>query len=154
MALVNVQKRIRKAAAKLGLAPGEEIRGACTTNPTGSVTRMAIGAGVGGAVGAATAAAVTMDAPPHSTGGMADAYPEGQMFLAVTSQRVIVCPVAQMSGKPKEIAAEWPIEDVAGIAVEKGKLAHPTTIRFSDGSAAMVEAARGSGAEKVATLFA
>ena len=54
MALVNVQKKIRKSAAKLGLAPGEEIRGACTTNPTGSVTRMAIGAGVGGAVGAAT----------------------------------------------------------------------------------------------------
>ncbi len=51
MALVNVQKKIRKSAAKLGLAPGEEIRGACTTNPTGSVTRMAIGAGVGGAVG-------------------------------------------------------------------------------------------------------
>ncbi len=152
MALVNVQKKIRKSAAKLGLAPGEEIRGACTTNPTGSVTRMAIGAGVGGAVGAAVATATATDAP--CTHGMAAGYPQGQMFLAVTSQRVIVCPVAQMSGKPKEIAAEWPIGDVTGISVEKGKLAHPTTIRFRDGSIALIEAARGSGVESVTSLFA
>ena len=142
MALVNVQKKIRKSAAKLGLAPGEEIRGACTTNPTGSVTRMAIGAGVGGAVGTA------------AVRGLAAGYPVGQMFLAVTSQRVIVCPVAQMSGKPKEIAAEWPIHDVTGISAEKGKLAHPTTIRFRDGSIAKIEAARGSGVESVTSLFA
>ena len=142
MALVNVQKKIRKSAAKLGLAPGEEIRGACTTNPTGSVTRMAIGAGVGGAVGTA------------AVRGLAAGYPVGQMFLAVTSQRVIVCPVAQMSGKPKEIAAEWPIHDVTGISAEKGKLAHPTTIRFRDGSIAEIEAARGSGVESVTSLFA
>ncbi len=143
MALVNVQKKIRKSAAKLGLAPGEEIRGACTTNPTGSVTRMAIGAGVGGAVGTAP-----------TVRGLAAGYPVGQMFLAVTSQRVIVCPVAQMSGKPKEIAAEWPIHDVTGISAEKGKLAHPTTIRFRDGSIAEIEAARGSGVESVTSLFA
>ena len=142
MALVNVQKKIRKSAAKLGLAPGEEIRGACTTNPTGSVTRMAIGAGVGGAVGTA------------AVRGLAAGYPVGQMFLAVTSQRVIVCPVAQMSGKPKEIAAEWPIHDVPGISAEQGKLAPPTTIRFRDGSIATLEAARGSGVESVTSLFA
>ncbi len=152
MALVNVQKKIRKSAAKLGLAPGEEHRGACTTNPTGSVTRMAIGTGVGGAVGAAVATATAVDTPTAE--GMAAGYPEGQMFLAVTSQRVIVCPVAQMSGKPKEIAAEWPIRDVTGISVEKGKLAHPTTIRFRDGSTALIEAARGSGVESVTSLFA
>ena len=147
MALVNVQKKIRKSAAKLGLAPGEEIRGACTTNPTGSVTRLAIGAGVGGAVGTAVATANTVR-------GLAAGYPAGQMFLAVTSQRVIVCPVAQMSGKPREIAAEWPIHDVTGISAEKGKLAHPTTIRFRDGSIAQIEAARGSGVESVTSLFA
>ena len=152
MALVNVQKKIRKSAAKLGLAPGEEIRGACTTNPTGSVTRMAIGAGVGGAAGTADATATAVEAP--TVRGLAAGYPVGQMFLAVTSQRVIVCPVAQMSGKPKEIAAEWPIHDVTGISAEKGKLAHPTTIRFRDGSIAKIEAARGSGVESVTSLFA
>ena len=70
--------------------------------------------------------------------------------MVVTDRRLLACSVAAMSGKPKELVAEWPIDQVAGIATDKGKLAIPMTITFADGTAVSVEAARGTGADTLA----
>ena len=148
MPLVNVVKKIEKAADTLGLQPGEQVLAACTTNPKGTVKRMAFVQG-GGLVGAAIAAATdkgesTEETVANAAGKLAARYPGGQLFLVVTDRRVLAAKVGAMSGKPKELSAEWTRAEVAGIEVEQGKLAPPMTITFSDGSAVVCEGAKGT----------
>ena len=88
MPLVNVVKKIEKAADTLGLRPGEQVQAACTTNPKGTVKRMAFVQG-GGLVGAAIAAATDKggdadEAAANAAGKLAARYPGGQLFLVVT----------------------------------------------------------------------
>ena len=145
MALVNVKKKVEKAADVMKLRAGENVVAACTTNPKGSVKRMTA-IQVGGLVGAAVAAATDKGGKAEETApdSLASRYPEGQMFLVVTTQRLLVAKVAAMSGKPKELMAEWDRGEVSGILVEKGKLAHPMTITFTDGSSVTCEGAKGT----------
>ena len=83
-------------------------------------------------------------------GGMAARFPEGQHYLVVTNRRLLVCSVSTMSGKPRELVAERPVDDVLAIATEAGKLSLPMTIAFTDGTAVGVEAAKGTGGDTLA----
>lgn len=148
MALINVKKKIEKAAGSLGIA--EPIEAACTTNPSGTMKRM-VGAQVGGAIGAALTARGG-SADPET--GMAAQFPTGQHFLVLTSSRLILTKVGAMTGKPKEIVAEWPRADVVGIEIEKGKMADALTIGFSDGTVVQVEGAKGTNPAALAEAFA
>ncbi len=155
MALINVAKKIEKARDDLGLLPGEEVLAACTTNAKGSMKRMAIMGGIGGAVGAGIAAA-----SDRKKGGgdveadaMAARYPGSQLFLVVTDRRLLATTVGAMSGKPKELAAEWRRDELSSIEIERGKLAHTITINFADGSAVECESPRGSDPETLAAAL-
>ncbi|MCJ7725919.1 MAG: hypothetical protein MUP76_05965, partial [Acidimicrobiia bacterium] len=44
--------------------------------------------------------------------GMAAGFPQGDVVLAVTPKRFLVFKFAQVSGKPKELLAEYPLEQV------------------------------------------
>ncbi len=152
MALINVMKKVHKAGDKLGLRPGEEVLAACTTNPTGTVKRMAA-VQLGGIVGAAIAARGDKATEGPAEDSMAAAFPEGRLFLFVTDQRLMAASVSTMSGNPKELVAEWPRSSVASIEVAKGKLALPMTITFGDGSSVVCEGAKGTNPESLAEFF-
>ena len=61
--------------------------------------------------------------------------------------------MAAMTGKAKELLAEWPRDQVAGIVVDDGRMALPFTIVFTDGTAVAVEGAKGTDPRSVATAF-
>ena len=142
MALINVAKKIEKARSGLDMAASETIVAACTTNPKGSMKR-SLAVNIGGAVGAAIAERGT-DAAEPGLPGMADRFVAGQHALVLTGERLFQAKLSAMTGKPKEIVAEWPRQDVVQISVEETKLAYPMTIVFVDGSAVEVEGAKGT----------
>ena len=144
MQLNNVKKKVEKAAAKIGIEPGESVRAACTTNPKGTMNRM-LARELGGALGAVAAGRGSADNAPD--GGMAERFPAGQHYVVVTDRRLLALSVSALSGKPKELVAEWPRHEVAGITTDDGRLAIPMAIAFADGTAVQIEAARGTGAE-------
>lgn len=156
MALINVKKKVEKAGDAIGLLPGEQVEAACTTNPKGSVKRMAFTQSAG-LIGAAVAAATDRKSSDGDVELAADAlaarYPGGQLFLIVTDQRVLATKVAAMSGKPKELVAEWRRDEVVSIEVEKGKLALPMSIAFSDGSVVNCEGAKGTDPQSLAAAL-
>ncbi len=152
MAMINVKKKVEKSASKLGLAPGETVIEACSTNPSGSVKKM-VGMQLGGAVGAAIAAKRGNDVEQDDE-GLAGRFPTGRLFLVLTDQRLFVASMGAMSGNPKELLAEWSRDEVADITVEKGRLASPLTVTFSDGSSAEVDGAKGTNPAGLAEAFA
>jgi len=155
MALVNVVKKVEKARDDLGLLPGEEVLAACTTNAKGSMKRMAIMGGIGGAVGAGIAAASDRkkDGGDVAVDSMAARYPGSQLFLVVTDRRMLATTVGAMSGKPKELVAEWSRDELSSIEVERGKLASTVTITFADGSAVECESPRATDPESLAAAL-
>lgn len=150
MALVNVKKKVEKASDKLGLRPGEHVIAGCTTNPSGTMKKM-LSKELGGAIGAALAGRGT-DAP--ADGGLAERFPEGQSFLVLTNERLFVASLSALTGKPKEITAEWSRDEVETIVVEDGRMAMPLTVAFSDGTAVEVEGAKGSDPAQMGLAFA
>lgn len=155
MALINVKKKIEKASDKLGLGPGEQVVAACATNPSGTVKKM-VGFQLGGVVGMAVAAKAGAKTEPETAdgSGLAERFPEGRNFLVVTDQRLIVASMSAMSGNPKELVAEWDRGEVTSITVEKGRMASPLSIAFSDGSGVQVEGAKGTNPEALAVALA
>ena len=142
MPLVNVKKKIEKANSdKTGIRPGESVLEACTTNPSGTMKRM-LSKELAGVVGSLAASGSSGGAP--AGGGLADRFVEGQHFIVLTDQRLLLVKNSALTGKPKELVAEWNLDEVASITVEKGKMADPFTVMFSDGSGVQVEGARGT----------
>ena len=146
MALINVVKKIEKARTNLGMEASESVVAACTTNPKGSMKR-SLAVGLGGVVGAAIAgrngsSAETTEAA--AADGMADRFVAGQHALVLTDKRLFLASLSALSGKPKAVVAAWDRADVAQISVEETKLAYPMTITFADGSAVVVEGAKGT----------
>jgi hypothetical protein len=132
MALINVTKKLQKAGDSIGLLPDEEVLAACTTNPAGTMKRM-LARELRGAL--ASAAAGKGQQATAVEGGLAQDFPSGQMFLGITTQRLTVTKVGVMTGNPKDLVAEYPHDRIAAIDVEKGRMAAPLTIVFSDGTA-------------------
>ncbi len=146
MALINVKKKIEKSANKLGIT--EPVLAACTTNPSGTMKRM-LAKELGGVIGAAMTPGGAVD--PDN--GMASDFPNGQHLLALTETRLLVTSMSALSGKPKEIVAQWPHENISAIEVEDARMSHPMTIVFTDGTALQVEGAKGTNPRSIAEAF-
>lgn len=144
MPLNNVVKKFDKARDKLGLGPDEQVLAGCVTDP-----KAAVGLATGGLVGVAIQAAIDSSGSRETSEGMAASWPRGRHLMAITSKRLIVCPLSAMTGKPKDIVAQWPHEAIASFVIEKSKLAYPFAITFSDGSVAHSEGAKGTGADEL-----
>lgn len=148
MALVNVAKKIEKKRDELGLGENERVLAACTTNPKGTMKRLAIG----GAVGAIVAHRAGGRGDNADT-GLAERYADHQSFLVVTDQRLLQIGVSTLTGKPKQVSGQWQRSEIAQIAVEDGRLAYPMTITFVDGSGVQVEGARGTNPSALAEVI-
>ena len=148
MALVNVKKKIEKKAEALGIT--EEVHAACTTNPSGTMKRM-LARELGGAVAAAASGRTATVTNPDQ--GMASQFAKGQHFLVLTADRLLLTDVSTWTGSPKKIVTEWARRDVQAIQVDKGRMAAPLMIAFSDGTAVEVEGAKGTNPGALAEAF-
>lgn len=143
MPLNNVMRKFEKSRDKVGIGADERILVACMTDP-----KAVVGMAIGGVAGAAVQSAINKTKDDPSPGdGFAAAWPKGRNLMAITSQRVMVCGMSAMTGKPKEVLAEWPLSDIAAFEIEKKTTGYPFAITFVDGSIARSEGARGTGAD-------
>lgn len=149
MPAINVKKKVEKKAEQLGIT--EPILAACTTNPSGTMSRM-LAKELGGMAGAALAGrGETATTNPED--GAAGRFPSGRHFLVATEQRLVLTGVSTWTGSPTSIVAEWRNDQISGISMEKGRLAERLSIAFSDGTAVQVEGAKGTDPGSVARAF-
>ena len=138
--MANYIKKVSKAAAS-DLQPGEQIVAGVFLQAGGSTSK-AMARGVGGLVGAAVASKLRSkdDGSIVSDSGIAATMPDGPIHVGVTSQRVLVYSHGAMSGKPKDLQLTLTRGDIAGVALEPGKLTTQLTLMFSDGTGRSYEA--------------
>lgn len=136
--MASITKKVIKNCSRY-LHPGETFAGAVFGRPAGSFGR-SVAFGVGGVAGAVVSDKVAKKREQEHEGatdaGMAAEFPQGDVVLAVTPQRFLVFRFAQMSGKPKELLAEYPVAQVAEIVQEQRKMHRSFQIHFTDGSLA------------------
>ncbi len=130
-----------KLQQKVGgvLRPGERILAAVRTQPRGST----MGTAIGGVVGAAVAQRQASKAQAAAgEGSMAAAWPSGNSAVGLTEQRLVLFNYTAM-GKPKDLVAEFALDQLAAVEMEKKKVtANTLHFRFTDGSAVQVECAK------------
>ena len=136
--MASITKKVVKNCSQY-LHPGETFEGAVFGRPAGSFGR-SVAFGVGGLAGAVVSEKVARKREGEHEGatetGMASDFPSGDVVLAVTPMRFLVFKFAQMSGKPKELLVEYPLEQVSEIRQEARKMHRSLQICFSDGSLA------------------
>jgi hypothetical protein len=119
------------------LAADEQFEGALFARPAGTISR-SVGfgaAGLAGAVVSERAAKKRREGHEGATDeGSAAAFPAGDVALGLTHRRMLVFKHSQVSGKPKEMLAEYPLDQVAGMSQEKRKLHRSFHLHFVDGS--------------------
>ena len=126
--------KLQKAAEGM-LRPGEQVRGAIRTQPRGTVAAT----GVGGLIGAGIAQRQASKARAGAgEGSTAASWPAGKFALGVTDQRLVAFSFTAM-GKPKELQAEAPLDQVADVQLGKAKLTKAVQVAFADGSAIELE---------------
>lgn len=134
--MASITKKVIKNCSQY-LHPGETFEGAVFGRPAGSFGR-SVAFGVGGLAGAVISDKVAKKRESEHEGateaGMAGDFPSGDVVLAVTPMRFLVFKFAQMSGKPKELLVEYPLEQVTGITQEARKMHRSLQIRFADDS--------------------
>ncbi len=129
--------KLRKRAADL-LNPGEQLLSAVRTQPRGTNLGN-IGGGIGAAVSGRQAAKATANAGP---GSMAAGWPSGNSAVGLTDQRLVLFNYTAL-GKPKDLVAEFPLDQVASVELEKKKItANALRFAFTDGSGIEVECAK------------
>jgi len=121
------------------LAPGEQIVSAVRTMARGQT----MGTAVGGVIGGAIAQKQAKKAHEQQTEGSAAAnWPAGNAAVGLTPQRLLVFNYTAM-GKPKDLVAEFPLDGLQSIELEKKKIsANALRFTFTDGSAVEVECAK------------
>jgi hypothetical protein len=125
--------------AEAVLQPGERVIAAVRTMPRGTT----MGTAVGGLVGSALAQRQASKAQAAAgDGSLAAAWPKGNSAVGLTQQRLVLFNYTAF-GKPKDLVAEFPLDQVAAVELEKKKVtANALTFGFADGSAVQVECAK------------
>ncbi|MDJ0924102.1 MAG: hypothetical protein QNJ77_06025 [Acidimicrobiia bacterium] len=140
--MVNWAKKIHKHSGS-ELYAGEQVEAGTVVQPVGTLGRQ-VGFGVGGVVGAIAAekfGANGEGATPDG-GGLATQFPSAQSVLGVSAQRLMAFAHGPMSGKPKEMLTQLPLDHVVGMTVDKKKMSYALTIDFADGSSVSYEAVK------------
>lgn len=136
------KKVINNSASEL--AADEEYLGATYALPAGRFGR-SVGFGAAGVVGSAVAEYSAhqrrTDLGEGVGTGMSAEIPEHQdVVLAVTNKRLLVFSFGRMKGVPKDLIAEYQLDEVTAIDAVPGKLMTRLTVSFADGSLADFEA--------------
>ena len=129
-----------KLQSKVGhvLNPGEQFASAVRTQPRGTNISAA-----GGILGAAASGRQAKNALAGATeGSTAGTWPSGNCAVGLTNQRLVLFNYTAM-GKPKDLVAEYPLDQVASVELEKKKItANALRFSFTDGSSVEVECAK------------
>jgi hypothetical protein len=121
------------------LRPGERLISAVRTMPRGATMGTAVGGVIGTAVAHRQASKAQMEA---ATGSLATGWPKGNSAVGLTDQRLLLFNYTAM-GKPKDLVAEFPIDQLASVELEKKKVtANALRFGFADGSSIEVECAK------------
>ncbi len=155
--MVDFTKKVLKHATET-LEPGEQVLHSGVITPRGAVSRQAVAGGVGGLIGVGIAAAMNKRAGEKASegapqGSWADQFPKQKVYLSVTDRRLVVHAFGEGLGRPKELLGWIPREAVSGVQGSKGRIAHPCTLHFSDGSTYDIDVMKGGKPEVFAQLL-
>ena len=117
------------------LRPSETVLAAIRTQPRGTVMATGVGGLVGGALAQRQASKARAGAAEGST---AASWPAGKFALGLTNERLVAFGFTAM-GKPKDLQAEVPLEQVAEVRSGKAKITKAVEVAFADGSAIELE---------------
>jgi hypothetical protein len=119
------------------LRAGEQYLGALYAQPPGSFGR-SVGFAAGGLIGSAVAARAQKKREEELDGtqesGIAASFPEGNVVMAVTGQRLLVFGHGALKGNPTDLRAEYPLGDLHQMALEKRRAHSSLKVTFSDSS--------------------
>ena len=137
MAMIDFTKKIHKHCAE-DLEPGETVAASTFGQPPGAIRRQVAFGAIGGAVGAVAGEALAnkrIEKSEQNAGeGIVLEIPAGKAVLALSDRRLMVFGHSALSGRPKGLNASIPLEQVASIEVDQGKLAGKMLITFVDDS--------------------
>jgi len=140
-------KKMNKHGMHL-LNPGEVVESAAPSQASGSMNGT-VARQVGGLVGAAVHAAMNKKSnDPSPAGGTADTMPTGDAVYVITDQRLAAISYTALAAKPEELVGSYRYEQLAGIELNKGRLASAVTLKFDDGSEGTFEVPRMAKPEK------
>lgn len=126
--------KLQQAASGV-LRPGETVLAAIRTQPRGTVAATGVGGLIGGAIAQRQATKARAGAGEGST---AASWPSGKFALGLTDQRLLAFSFSAM-GKPKDLQAEVPLDEVADISPGKAKITKAVQVAFADGSGIELE---------------
>ena len=130
--------KLQKKAAGV-LHPGELVIAAVRTMPRGTTTGTAIGGVIGETIAHRQASKAGTAA---GQGSLAAGWPNGNSAVGLTEQRLVIFNYSAM-GKPKDLVAEFPLDQLEAVDMEKKKVtANALRFSFVDGSAVEVECAK------------
>jgi hypothetical protein len=119
------------------LRADEQYLGAAYAQPAGAFGR-SVGFAAGGLLGGAVAARSQKKREEELDGahesGIAASFPNGNVVMAVTGQRLLVFGHGALKGKPTDLRAEYPLSDVHRMALEKRRGHSSLKVTFSDNS--------------------
>lgn len=134
--MIDFAKKIRKSCSD-DLEEGETVIAGTFVQPPGAIRRQVAFGAIGGAVGAVVGDKIAekrANENPVAEEGIVVDIPPGKAVLGITDRRLLVFGHSTMSGKPKGLNAAFPLDQVADITVETGKLAGKLMVTFADGT--------------------
>ena len=139
--MADARKHLAKPMAEL-LVPGEELLGGCRAAGKNGIAKGVAGGAIGGAVGGAIAGAMSGSG---TSGGAGGAVPQDRVFwVGATNQRLVYFGTGALSGKPKNLRGETPLDAVASVSVSGKMATKRMRLEFKDGSSATVDLYRSS----------
>jgi len=138
------------------LRPDEQYLAATYAQPAGSFAR-SVGFGAGGLVGAAVAGRSGKKRKEELGGadeaGAAAGFPDGNVVMALTAQRLLVFGHGALKGNPTDLLAEMPLGEVHEMTLEKRRAHSSLKIRFSDNSVRDFDVVKGAKPEPFVAAF-
>jgi hypothetical protein len=126
----------KKASEHLGV--DEQLISAVRTQPRG--TNLGAAGGIIGTVASDRQAKKALAGATE--GSNAGTWPSGNCAVGLTNRRLLLFNYTAM-GKPKDLVAEFPVDQVASVELEKKKItANALRFAFTDGSSVEVECAK------------
>jgi hypothetical protein len=130
--------KLQKRAGEV-LRSDEQLIAAVRTMPRGATMGTAVGGVIGTAVAHHQASKAQTEAGP---GSLASSWPKGNSAVGLTDQRLLLFNYTAV-GKPKDLVAEFPIDQLASVELERKKItANALRFDFADGSSIEVECAK------------
>lgn len=140
--MVDWAKKITKACSG-DIEADEQIEAGLFVQPAGAMGK-SLGSQLGGIAGLVAVTRNqekkrdTMDIRTDTGNGKQ--LGDGRHVVGLTSRRFLIWGHSTLSGKPKGLDLEIPLDDLVSISHEKGKIVTKMVFEFSDGSGAIVDA--------------